>query len=200
MAQRHPEEFNFGMIRSRMDDTGRRIADCKTTSLSQDAAKLLKTQDAGYLNMLAQKTSVAKDRLEQEYLMQKTIDLERKGDEQALNRRHHKFFHPADLQARLMSTNKKSDQSSWNRSGDQTSRRSSMILDGDAASEATVDLRGAWQREQKLRESKLKLLRQRQQEIHAASEALGQQRAKMANSVGGVSAAGFKWKVRERRK
>ena len=183
-----------------MDDKGRRIADRKHTSLSHDAAKLLKTQDAGYLNMLAQKTNVAKERLEQEYLLQKTIDLERKGGEQALNRSHHKFLLPAEFEARLTSTGELRDESSFNRSGDRTSRLSSGVSKSDIISEAEIDLRDTWKREQKLRESKLKLLRQRQKEIRAASEALGQQRAKMANNVGGVTAAGFKWKVRERHK
>ena len=183
-----------------MDDEGRRVEDRKVSSLSQDAAKLLKTQDAGYLNMLAQKTSAAKDRLEQEYLMQKTINLEHTGGAQAFNRSRHKFVLPADLQARLPSTSKKHDEISHNQSSDQTSRLSSGPSKSDVVSEAEIDLRAKWKKEQKLRESKLKLLKQRQQEIRAASEALGQQRAKMANSVGGVTAAGFKWKVRERHK
>lgn len=188
------------MIHSRMDDEGRKISAHKVISLSQDSAKLLKTQDAGYLNMLAQKTSLAKDRLEQEYLVQKTIDLERRGGEQTLIRSHHKFVLPADLKARLPSTGKQDDEISRNRSGDRTPRLSSGPRNLNMVSEAEIDLRGTWEREQKLRESKLKLLRQRQQEIRAATEALGQQRAKMANNVGGVTAAGFKWKVRERRK
>lgn len=188
------------MIRSRTDDEGRRVADRKVSSLSQDAAKLLKTQDAAYLNMVAQKTGAAKDRLEQEYLMQKTISLERKGGEQALNRSHHMFVLPADLKHRLPSTGKKHDETSRNQSGDRISQLSSGPPNIDVVSEAEVDLRGIWEKEQKLRESKLKLLKQRQQEIRAASQALGQQRAKMANSVGGVTAAGFKWKVRERHK
>lgn len=188
------------MIRSRIDDEGHKVADRKVSSLTQDAAKLLKTQDAGYLNLLAQKTGAAKDRLEQEYLLQKTIGLERKGGEQALSRSHYKFVLPADLEAQFPSNGKKRDETSRNQSSDRISQLSSGPPNIDVTSESEIGLRGTWEREQKLRESKLKLLKQRQQEIRAASEALGQQRAKMANSVGGVTAAGFKWKVRERLK
>lgn len=183
-----------------MDDKGRRVADRKVISLSQDSAKLLKTQDAGYLNMLAQKTSVAKNKLEQEYLMQKAIDMERKSGEQPLSRSHHKFILPADLKVLLPSTSKQHGETSSNRSRERTSRLSSGLPKLGLVSDAEINLRGTWEREQKLRESKLKLLRQRQREICAASEALGQQRAKMANNVGGVTTAGFKWKVRERHK
>lgn len=188
------------MIHAKTDDKGRRVADRKVISLSQDTAKLLKTQDAGYLNMLAQKTSVAKDKLEQEYLMQNTMNLERKDGEQGLNRSHHKFLLPSDLKARLPSTSKRRDETSRDRSRDRTSRLSLGLQDQNTVSEAEIGLRSTWEREQKLRESKLKLLRQRQQEIRAASEALGQQRMKMANNMGGVTTAGFKWKVRERHK
>lgn len=188
------------MIRSRIDDEGHRVVDRKVGSLSQDAAKLLKTQDAGYLNQLAQKTGAAKDRLEQEYLLQQTIGLERKDGEETLSRSHHKFVLPAELEAQLPSTGKKRDEISRNQSSDRISQLSSGPPNIDAVSGVENDLRSTWKKEQKLRESKLKLLKQRQREIRAASEALGQQRAKMAHRVGGVTAAGFKWKVRERLK
>lgn len=48
--------------------------------------------------------------------------------------------------------------------------------------------------------SRLKLLKIREKELLAAERELELQRAKMSNSVGGVSKAGFKWKVRERKK
>lgn len=199
------------MIRSQTFEKGRRIADRKAISLSQDTARLLKTQDAGYLNMVAQMTSVAKERLEQEYLMQVSINPERKDVEQGAHRSHHKyFFSSKSVQESFSQTRegkvrpalagKECDGISRDQGQDRSSRLSSALRDQNAVSEEKNSLRRTWQREQKLRESRLKLLRKRQQEVRAASEVVGQQRVKMANTMGGVTTAGFKWKVRERKK
>lgn len=49
--QANEDEFNFGMIRSRTQD-GVRVADRGNQALSNDAVKLLKTQDEGYIRAL----------------------------------------------------------------------------------------------------------------------------------------------------
>lgn len=61
-------------------------------------------------------------------------------------------------------------------------------------------LRKLRKRAQDGRLSKLKLLKIREKELLAAERQLELQRAKMSHSVGGVNKAGFKWKVRERKK
>lgn len=55
-------------------------------------------------------------------------------------------------------------------------------------------------RAQEGRLSRLKLLKIREKELLAAERELELQRARMSNSIGGVNKAGFKWKVRERKK
>lgn len=55
-------------------------------------------------------------------------------------------------------------------------------------------------RAQEGRLSRLKLLKIREKELLAAERELELQRARMSNSIGGVTKAGFKWKVRERKK
>lgn len=61
-------------------------------------------------------------------------------------------------------------------------------------------LRKLRKRAQEGRLSRLKLLKIREKELLAAERELELQRARMSNSVGGVNKAGFKWKVRERKK
>lgn len=55
-------------------------------------------------------------------------------------------------------------------------------------------------RAQEGRLSRLKLLKTREKELLVAERELELQRAKLSNSIGGVSKAGFRWKVRERKK
>lgn len=55
-------------------------------------------------------------------------------------------------------------------------------------------------RAQEGRLSRLKLLKIREKELLAAERELELQRARMSNSIGGVNKAGFKWKIRERKK
>ncbi|KAI9785987.1 MAG: hypothetical protein M1839_008253 [Geoglossum umbratile] len=52
-AERNPDEFYFGMMSSKTSRGGQIIADRGNKALSQDAVRLLKTQDAGYLRTMA---------------------------------------------------------------------------------------------------------------------------------------------------
>lgn len=61
-------------------------------------------------------------------------------------------------------------------------------------------LRKLRKRAQEGRLSRLKLLKTREKELTVAERELELQRAKLSNSIGGVTKAGFKWKVRERKK
>ena len=48
---------------------GRKLADSGNPVLSQDAVKLLKTQDSGYLRSMIQKTRRAIEKLQQEFVL-----------------------------------------------------------------------------------------------------------------------------------
>lgn len=61
-------------------------------------------------------------------------------------------------------------------------------------------LRKLRKRAQEGRLSRLKQLKIREKELLTAERELELQRARMSNSIGGVNKAGFKWKVRERKK
>lgn len=199
------------MVRSQPHDTGRRVADPKVVSLSQDKARLLKTQDAGYLNMMAQKTRVARRKLEQEHLMPEATNPRDDGD-RGTNGSHHKYFVTSKLeQESPFPTNNRENapfeptvkdvfNTPHTQPKDGQSKISQGLKDRNMRSKEEEDLRRFRQKEEKLRESKLKLLRQRQIDIREASEALAQQRVRMANNVGGVTTAGFRWQIRERRR
>ncbi|KAN0068659.1 Small-subunit processome [Elaphomyces granulatus] len=73
----------------------------------------------------------------------------------------------------------------------------------EAESRAYVELRAAKKlkrRAAEIRSNKLDALRKQYTEITAAEKELDWQRARMTNSVGGVSKHGIKWKIRERKK
>ncbi|KAL9620488.1 MAG: hypothetical protein Q9160_004957 [Pyrenula sp. 1 TL-2023] len=77
---RNPDEFAFGMLRT---DTARqghhgKGGDRSEDKLSVDAAKLLKTQDAGYLRTVGQKGRRELEELEKKMAVQKS--LERDGE------------------------------------------------------------------------------------------------------------------------
>ncbi len=198
------------MMRSKPHDNGRNLGSQKGISLSHDTARLYKTQDVRYLNMIFQKTSVARKRLEQEYLFQRSIHPQRKDDERNLGLPNHKYFCASklDLEPSTSTTNgekgclgsidKERVENLRSQAECGISRLSPRLEDKIVPLKAEKDVRKTWQKGQKEREAKLKVLRRRQKEILAGSEAVEHQRANMANTVGGVTTAGFKWKVRER--
>lgn len=210
VAQRHPEEFNFGMIRSQTYDKGRLLADRKAVSLSQDTARLLKTQDAAYLNVIAQQTNAARCKLEQVCTMQKVINRDCEIEKQGPLWSHHQYFAVTKSEQEFLTPDgvrRKSPAVLMSEKYDGISRelcekRSTRLL-RDVQSQSTSyekehNLRKAWREEQTLREAKLELLRKRQKEIRLASDAIEQQRSQMARNAGGITTAGHKWKVRER--
>lgn len=64
---RNHNEFSFGMMSSKVDSQGRKIADRGSKALSTDVVKLLKMQDAGYIRTMLQ--MVRKEREELEHKM-----------------------------------------------------------------------------------------------------------------------------------
>ena len=61
-------------------------------------------------------------------------------------------------------------------------------------------LRKRRKKEQEIRRAKLEVLKAREKDLTAAERELELQRARMNSSVGGVTKAGLKWKVRERKR
>lgn len=190
--------------------------------LSVEAAKLLKTQDAGYLRTVAQKGRREMEELERKVGLQKTMDDKAPrhkvvfvdGEEDGLlYRQSTEGLRPSlerpGLSIEDVPLGHEIDQNDENdnatseiRPAQNTSNLKSR-KQALAAQTALAEARAARTRRKRLREArvtKLEALKRRQKEIMAAAERLELQRAKMARSVGGTNKDGVKFRIRERRK
>ncbi|MCJ1463789.1 hypothetical protein MMC07_002398 [Pseudocyphellaria aurata] len=228
-ADRNPDEFHFEMISSKTHDKGQKVADRGNAALSQDAVKLLKTQDAGYLKTMVQKTRKARERLEQDPTIRGSHNAGVPGREsKPVQDRHMYFVDTVEDQKQfnvkgfpgLNRTGHNSadelsrvDQDDSLENENETDKEASKLLNGGNRSRSLRDLeedaltlrndralRKLRKRTEEARVSRLNLLKLRERELLAAEQELGLQRAKMSNSVGGISKAGFKWKPRERKR
>lgn len=228
-AERNPNEFHFAMMRSKTHDKGQKLADRGNPVLSQDAVKLLKTQDAGYLRIMVQKTMRARERLEHEFVLRDGKGAEVLGDKNSPGDQQHIVFaesreeqrksHPAlcfgttpdGLGRRFDRPSVGRDDPGESEGKEQVMRILSKGKLDDwkvrrlaerkalALKEARA-LRKRRKREQEAQRSHLKALKMREKDLLAAEQELELQRAKMSNSVGGVNKAGVAWKVRGRKK
>ncbi len=95
------------MARSKAHDKGQKVADRGNPVLSHDAVKLLKTQDAGYLKTMVQTTRKARERLEQEYLIQRNgVALLDRESKQRHSDQHLVFVNSMEEQKQLKQTEK----------------------------------------------------------------------------------------------
>ncbi len=216
-------------MRSKTHDKGQKLADRGNPVLSQDAIKLLKTQDAGYLKTLAQKTRIAREKLEHIYIVRDGKGAEILGDRIGQgNQRHVVFAESRDEQKRFdpenyFATTSKGLGRRYNRprvghndleeseekeedggplSGEKcdhwkTRRRAERQA---LALKAARAWRKQYKREQGAKISQLKALKMREKDLLAAEQELELQRAKMSNSMGGVTKAGVAWKAKGRKK
>ena len=195
---------------------GRKIADRSNPVLSHDAVKLLKTQDAGYLQMMIQKTRKAVERLEGDFVLGGEAD------------EMHVFGQGISPAKKIVFVQDQEEQQAWNpenqiRSGtDNPAEGSDLeangqdVVTGHQPSQPRISrkkiekeqqiqkqgllLREKNKKEQKARRTKLAALKAREKDLRTAENELELQRAKMSNAIGGVNKAGVKWKVRERKK
>ena len=177
---------------------GRR--DGQANRLSHDAVKLLKSQDLGYLRVVAGKGRREISRLEEEVGMDKPSERGRKV-----------VFVDEDVREQLRAG--KSRRLGGERNEDEAQASSRPGMDASvnpdqaepsavkstaprtkkalaASRDALRDLRAARKRRKRraeLRVLKLEALKKRQREVMAAVEELQLQRAKMARTVGGVN-------------
>ena len=216
-------------MRSRTHDRGQKFADRGNPVLSQEVVKLLKTQDAGYLKTTAQKTRRAREKLEHEFVLRDGRGAEVLGDEVDREHQQHivfmesrdqqKQFDPKDYFAttedgldrrfnrpKIRPVDPEEEENEEQniaskvegRSDDWTARR--IARRGALVLKAARMLRKQHKREQEARRSRLKALKMKEKDLIAVEQELELQRAKMSNSVGGVTKTGVKWKVRERKK
>lgn len=217
------------MMSSRTHNGGQKLADRGNKALSQEAVRLLKTQDAGYLRTMAQKTRKERERLEKDYLLgdgKGVRVLGQKAEEVAgehvifvKSKEEQRDFDPEEW----FETSGKGLDKTYNRPRTTQNEESmgSGAGDGEEAAkkeeaatskpkrikvaelQARKDekaLRRLHQRGEDARRHRLEAAKARERDLIAAERELDFQRAKMSNSVGGVNRNGVKWKVKERKR
>lgn len=209
------------MLSSKTDRYGRKIQDRGNPTLSQDAVKLLKTQDAGYLKTMIQQTRKKRQKMEQEYLMSQSENiLLAEGDEEARDNQHVKFVASTEEQHSVDKVQGKQDtptaQSAlqWTGPSSNTNNPPSPLHSKEKdprqlarqQEEAMLTfknervVRKLRKRREEIRLSRLNALKAKEGDLLAAEHQLDHQRARMGRSVGGVNQKGVKWKIRERKR
>lgn len=202
---------------------GRKIAERGNPVLSQDAVKLLKTQDSGYLRIMLQKTRRALEKLEQGFVLREGQGVEVLGDSEdrkegqrvvfVNSREEQKQYTPGQrLALRPSNSSEGPENLSRQDAADEAYGDSETVSTTEApklrralereelAQKEEKLLRKQHKKDQDSRRAKLAALKAREKDLIGAENELELQRAKMSNSVGGVTKAGVKWKVRERKK
>jgi len=213
------------MLSSKTDKHGRKIADRGNKALSTEAVKLLKTQDAGYLRTMGQKTRRAREKVEMEYVLGDGMGkVNVVGGESRRTAEKVVFVGSKEEQRRYATDGKRAepegqglediDTEEMMMINDQEEvhdtlddlpplqpKQSKTLLEAqEAALRKQRALRKQHKRDQETRRSKLEALKTRERDLFAAERELEVQRAKMSSSIGGVTKAGLKWKVRERKR
>ena len=209
--EKHPDEFAYGMLSDDKARQGKHGRGGDDNKLSHSAVKLLKTQDQGYLRVVAGRGRRELGRVQEE------LDLMRgaKG-------RRIAFEEPAlamqegqrDAEGEVLESLNVNDQPmEEDLAGDvdmlefetenlpPAKLRTKKQLEGEK--DALSRLRAERRRRKKLQEvraNKLEMLKKRQQDIMAAANQLDLQRAKMAKTIGGTNKSGVTFKVRERKR
>lgn len=182
-------------------------------ALSNDAVKLLKTQDAGYLRLAEGKVRRELGAVEREVGMEEVMGESGKGDgrgkvvfvdsveeQQRRRRASGRQKENVDADNEEIDMTEVGDTKEVQIEDKQIQRKSQKQLRTEH--DALAALRAARKRRKRVseaRQAKLEALKKRQKEIMAAERELEWQRARMTNSVGGVNKWGVKWKVRERK-
>lgn len=206
---------------------GTKLADRQNPVLGQDVVKLLKTQDMGYVTTMLQKTKRARARLEQEFVLSedqgtKVLGLlssqassQGKGsrtvfvsnmEEQRQDNSNQGVTFPQDSTTRERGNtfmNEKEEDSDGEPlvylPKETTLSRRAAACQKLAVKQDKL-LRKQHRKQQDARRSKLAALIAREKDLISAGNELDLQRAKMSNSVGGITKVGVKWKVRERKR
>lgn len=201
---------------------GRKLADRQNPVLGHDVVKLLKTQDAGYVTTMLQKTKRARARLEQEFVLSDqgaevlgALSSQEKGSHTVFvdsRQEQRQYNSDRGVALRRDPAMRKPESSSTNAVEDDSDRESLTDLPQEAFKSRRATERKELalredqlqrkqrRKEQDARRSKLVALKAREKDLIEAENELELQRAKMSNSVGGTTKRGAKWRVRERKK
>lgn len=194
---------------------GRKLADRGNSSLSQDAVKLLKTQDSAYLKTMIQRTRRSIQKLEQGFVLETQEGGDIVRERVPAGNREHLVFANSRREPKYINVNSILEDDSGQQSalrfedngqdakvetrnrGGNSKMRLRTVQNRIMEEEKT--LRKKQRKERSLRETKLARLKAREKQLRDAENELENQRAKMSNSIDGVTKNGVKWRVRERK-
>ncbi|KAK2768322.1 hypothetical protein FQN54_000175 [Arachnomyces sp. PD_36] len=202
---RNPDEFAFGMMSDKSKRQGKHgQRDAESSRLSHEALKLLKTQDAGYLRVVGERTRRELEQLEKDVKLQEGMeDVVDKSSGRGKNGKV-VFVDDKDEQRQIARNREaKEDDDEPEEVEVKGVQKKKSKKEIEAEKQAVIELRAARRlkkRADEVRRNKLEALQKRHEDILAAEQELGWQRARMSNSVGGVNKNGVKFKIRERKK
>ena len=214
-AERNPDEFHYGMLKSKTNK-GKKIADRGNPTLGPDVVRLLKTQDIGYLQCMLQKTQRAIQRLEHEFVLGEGAGVDVLGESKNVGRAQHVFL-VQDVQTQKRYAPLQTAECNVELDGDllhEKDEEHEVVGGEDAvgkrktrrqteqealAAKKEKAQRKGYRQGQEAQKRKLAALRIREKDLGDAMDEVQHQRAKMSNSVGGVTKTGLKWKTRERK-
>ena len=209
-AERNPDEFYFAMTSS-TTVKGVHVASRGNTSLSQDAVRLLKTQDAGYLRVATAVERNKRQKLERElhFLEEEEEDEENDDEEMGFGgkkkKRHVVFvdnekdvaeFRPHEY----FDTPKELLGRTFNRP--RMSQLAALPLKTEEAETADNAQQSSVRKGRERKYKELEARMKREEELNVVERELDEQRDKMGKggSVRGVTKTGKKWIVRGRKK
>lgn len=190
-AERNPDEFAFGMMSSTTKKgvkiTQRGTENGSSGSLSLELVKLLKTQDAGYLQTVLQQTKREMERLtEQVITLEQGVKIDPIETDLGKKKRFDDDGNEIAELAPLM---------------DVDSEDSEDNLEGEEGLDKQQrKTKKKKQRTMEVLSNKLDALADRERQLTRALNELENQRAKMNGTIGGVNKNGVKFKVRERKR
>ncbi|PNS17351.1 hypothetical protein CAC42_7034 [Sphaceloma murrayae] len=186
-ADRNPDEFAFGMMSSatkkgvKIHERGEQNG--TAAGMPVDVVKLLKTQDAGYLNTILQQTKREEAKTREELAL---FGLDGIASTTRDSGNHKKFDEDGQEVAELASLQDLVDEDD---------EQPKQFL---PATEFKANMRK--KRTLEMLKRKLEALAQRESQLTQALDQVQLQRAKMSSTTGGVNKSGTKFKVRERKR
>lgn len=226
-AERNPDEFHFAMMSSKTRNGGQKVAERGNQVLSQDAVRLLKTQDAGYLRTMAQRTRRMRERLEQAILLDEDYHLSGvRGTPEGIRHSSHIVFEDTKTAQEKwgLSQNRKSEEqppfnsseSSHVLSDNSLHRAEAKVVRGGQLYENSTPLpstqtpsdhqaakktRKRRKRNSEAKQNILKALKKREGDLRAAEQELDAQRARLDHRHSTMTArSGVKFRVRQRKR
>lgn len=204
MLEKNPDEFYFGMVNKRGPSkigkkyTGTVNGDRGNQVLNQDAVRLFKTQDLGYVRTMRNKALKEVEELERRAVGiqgrgKKVVFVENEEEQQEKAGEDDSDIDDMDMNIDL-------DNMDFDFEFDKND--DAKTDEGIKEDLAAKNLRKLQEKQADRLEVKLSVARQRLKALTDAEEALDLQRAKMAKSstIGGVNKNGVKFRIRERKR